>query len=188
MIDFLNSKSSQELRTMQVEDRTQMVLEINKMVQKNMYRKTTEVKLGEIKGSVMKFNTNFDKRMRVGFPSCQDQQGNFLPWKTYETILVEAKRKIDSSQEKTTILKGSTIVNYLHKDFQMLWLIKTLFTENPSYSQMNNFRMVHTRFIKCPSSNIIVWKKCKAWMSPTTIATEDGPSTSEPAQESQVIQ
>lgn len=43
MIDFLNSKSSQELSNMQVEDRTKPVLEINKMV----YRKTIEAKLGE---------------------------------------------------------------------------------------------------------------------------------------------
>ena len=54
MIDFLNSKSSPELRTMQVEDITKLVLEINKMVQKKLYRKITEAKLGEIKEKATK--------------------------------------------------------------------------------------------------------------------------------------
>lgn len=87
------------------------------MVQNNLYRKTTEEKLGEIKESVLRFNTNSDKRIRVGFPSCWDQEGKFIPWETYETLLVEAKSEIDISHEKTTVLKGSTIVNYLHNYF-----------------------------------------------------------------------
>jgi len=41
MIDFLNSRSSQQLRELGVEDKTEYVLEINKMIMKNLYRKTT---------------------------------------------------------------------------------------------------------------------------------------------------
>ena len=100
-----------------------MVLEINKMVQKNLYRKTTEIELGDNKESILKFNTNFDKRMRVGLPSCWDQQGNFLPWESYETLLVEAKNMIDGTHENTIVLKGATIVNYLNKDFKLLWMV-----------------------------------------------------------------
>lgn len=55
----------------------------------------------------MKFNTDFDKRMRERLTSYWDQQGNMLPWENYETFLVEAISKIDSSHEKTTVLKGA---------------------------------------------------------------------------------
>ncbi len=44
--DFLDSKSSQVLREMKIEDRTKLVMDINKMVLKNLYRKITETKLG----------------------------------------------------------------------------------------------------------------------------------------------
>lgn len=138
------------------------------MVQKKLYKKTTEAKLREIKEFVHRFNTNFDKRIMVGFPSCWDQQGNFLPWETYETLLVEEKSNIDSSHEKTIGFKGYTIVNYLYRYFQLIWLIKTLFTEKPTYSQINDFRMTHARFVKCPSSYFIVWKSYREWMSPIT--------------------
>lgn len=65
IIDFLNSKTSQELRDMQIEYITNLVLEVNKMALKNLYRKTTKTKLGEIKEVVLKLNTNFDKRTRA---------------------------------------------------------------------------------------------------------------------------
>ena len=64
-----------------------------------------------------------------------------LPCETYETLLVEAKSKIDSSHEKTTILKSSTIVNYFHRYFQLLWLVKTLFTKKPTYNQITDLKM-----------------------------------------------
>jgi len=73
MIDFLDSIFSQQLSELGVEDRTEYVLEINKMIVKNLYKKTKKEKLTKVKEAVMKFNTDFDKRTRVGFPSCWDQ-------------------------------------------------------------------------------------------------------------------
>lgn len=63
MIEFLNSKSTQELRTM----------EINKMLHKDIYRKNFEIKLGGIKKSIFSCNSYFDKRIKGIFPSCLDQ-------------------------------------------------------------------------------------------------------------------
>lgn len=40
------------------------------MILKNAKRKAAEKKLMEIKEAVMKFDINFDKRTRAGFPSC----------------------------------------------------------------------------------------------------------------------
>jgi len=73
MIDFLNSRNSQQLRELGVQDRVEYVLEINKMIVNNLYRKTIETKLTKVKEAVMNFNTDFDKRIGGGFPSCWDQ-------------------------------------------------------------------------------------------------------------------
>lgn len=89
---------------------------------------------------------------------------------------MESKRKIDTSHEKTTVIKGATIVNYLHRDFQLLWLIRTMFTDQPNYSRITNFRMDHTTFFKSPSSDMTVLNKCRGWMLPTT-SIEVGSST-----------
>jgi len=141
---------------MQIEDWIELVLEINKMVLKFLCRKTVETKLGEIKEVVLNFNTNFDKRTKAGLPSCWDQQGKLLPWETYETLLVEAKCKIGTSHEKTTVLKGATTVNYLHRDFPRLWLIRTLLLRSQLTVEFTNFRMTHTSFVKSQNSDVTV--------------------------------
>ena len=72
IINFLNAKYFQELRAVDISDRNVVVLEINKMVERNMYRKQEESKLEEIRESMTYFNSNFDKRIRVGLPKCWD--------------------------------------------------------------------------------------------------------------------
>jgi len=133
MIDFINSKSTTELKEHDMPDRTSCVIYFKKMIVKNIYRNTNEKKINEMKEAVSKFNNMFDKRVRDGLLYCWDLQGNLLPWKTYETLLLETKRKADNTHENKTLLKGATVVNYLDKYFKLLWMVKTLFIYKPTY-------------------------------------------------------
>lgn len=102
-----------------------------------------------------------------------------LPWKTYETFLVETKRKIDNIHEKTTVLKGATIVNYLHKDFKLIWMVQTLFTHKPTYSRITTFRITLDKLEEAPKSNVPLWRKCKEWM----VEQEKGTLENQPAKD-----
>lgn len=130
------------------------------MVQKKMYRKHAKSRLLEVKESVVAFNSKFDKRVKAGLPSCWVEQGILLSWEQYETLLVEAKSKTNSSHEKTTILKGATILNHLQRHFQLLWLVKTLFTNKPTYTKVTNLRMAYSRMPHCLVLELTLWKKC----------------------------
>ena len=99
------------------------------MIVKNTCRKTTKKKLAEIKEAINKFDNLYDERARAGFPSCWDLKGSILSWDSYESLLVFAKIKVDNTHEKTQILKGTTVINFLQRHFQLLWMVKTLFTE-----------------------------------------------------------
>ena len=77
-----------------------------------------------------------------------------MSWETYETLLVEEKGKIDNTHEKTTVLKGTTIVNFLHKDFQLLWMVKTLFLDKPTYTRIIYFRLEHHKLLHAPNTNV----------------------------------
>ena len=78
LIDFLNSKSAQEMKDFGIEDRTKHVMEIRKMKLKNANKKAIEKKLMEIKEAMMSFDINFDKRTRAGFRYFWDHQNNLL--------------------------------------------------------------------------------------------------------------
>ena len=60
---------------------------------------------------------------------------------------MEEKSKIGNSNEKTVVLKGDTILNYLHKYFYLLWMVKNLFVEKPTYSTITNFQMAHVKLV-----------------------------------------
>ena len=77
---------------------------------------------------------------------------------------MEAKSKIDSTHEKTSDLKGATIVNYLNKEFKLLWIVKTLFTDKPTYSRITTFRMALNKLEEATKPNVPLWRRCKEWM------------------------
>ena len=88
----------------------------------------------EIKEAVSQFDKSLDKLTRASLPSCWALGGGLLSWDSYENLLVLTKSKVDNTHEKTQVLKGATMINFLHRHFQLLWLVKTLFTERPYYN------------------------------------------------------
>ena len=77
---------------------------------------------------------------------------------------MEAKSKIDGTHEKTIVLKGATIVNYLNKDFKLLWTVKTLFIDKPTYSRITTFRMELNKLEEATKPNVPLWRRRKVWM------------------------
>lgn len=177
MIDFINSKSTTELKEHDMPDIITCAIDFNKMIVRNIQRITAEEKIKEIKEAISIFNILFDKRVRARLPSCWDLWGNLLPLKTYETLLVEEKRKVDNAHERTTVLKGATIVNFLNKDFKLLWMVKTLFSDKPTYGRITACRIALKKVEEAPKSNVPLWKKCKEWMIKQNKNALAGPHT-----------
>ena len=67
-INFLDSKTDQELEENEIKDKILYAVEINKMIIKNDFRKSTEKKLIELKEAVNQFDKLFDKIARAGLP------------------------------------------------------------------------------------------------------------------------
>ena len=98
-IDFIDSKSDQELEENYMQDRILYAVETNKMIVRNDFRKATEKNLMEIKEAISQYDKLFDKITRVGPPSCWGVEGNILPWSSYENLLILKKSKVDNRHE-----------------------------------------------------------------------------------------
>ena len=79
-------------------------------------------------------------------------------------MLVEVKIKVDNTHEKTTVLKGATIVDYLNKDFKLLWMVKTLFTDKPTYGRITTCRIELEKLEEALKLNVPLWRRCKERM------------------------
>ena len=88
-----------------------------------------------------------------------------MSWDSYEPLLVLVKSNVDNTHEKTQVLKGETIINFFQRHFQLLWLVKTLFAERPSFNKIIAFRLEYHKLVYSPKTNVEILKKCKAWMA-----------------------
>jgi len=58
-------------------------------------------------------------------------------------------------------LDQNTIVNYLQRDSQLLWLIKTLNFEKLYYTKISNLKVTFQKMIQCKLLDESLWKKCE---------------------------
>lgn len=98
---------------MDVVDKTRAIIKISKMIQKETTRAKAEEFLGNVLKYVVAFDLDFDGRIRARLPSCWEILGGLVRWEKYDKILVQPKSKEKSSHEKTSTLKGNTIVKYV---------------------------------------------------------------------------
>ena len=92
-------------------------------------------------------------------PSCWTEKGNILTWKFYEDALTLAKSRADSRHEKTQVLKGETVFNFLQRHFNLLWMVKALFTERLTHNQAVAFRLEYLSYRNAPTTQSELWKK-----------------------------
>ena len=63
-------------------------------------------------------------------------------------------------------------MNYLQRDFQLLWLIKILFVAKPSYTKLSNLKVAFQKMIQCKLPDEELWKKCERLITPFEIEIE----------------
>jgi len=80
----------------------------------------TERKLEAISSSVVTFDSRLGQRKRDGLITCWGIYGSLVSWEPYEQELMATKCILDTSLEKTVVLKGKPIVKFLSRDFQLL--------------------------------------------------------------------
>ena len=112
-----------------------------------------------IKEIIKKFDISFDKLTRIGLPSCWTERGEIMSWKFYEDQLIFAKSRADGRHEKTQVLKGETIFNFLQRNFLLLWMVKTLFTGNLTHSQVVAFTLEYHRYKNASTTQDKLWKE-----------------------------
>lgn len=116
-IQYVNEKPISELRAMDVVDRVIAIMEVSKMIQKEATIVKAEECLERVAKDVVSFDSEFKPRVRDGFPNCWDLVEGLIMWEKFNKMLAKDKSGVDSFHEKTSSLKGRTIVNYIRRYF-----------------------------------------------------------------------
>ena len=59
------------------------------------------------------------------------------------------KSRENETHEKTAILKGRLVFNYMQRDFKLLWFMKTLLVAKTDYTKLSNLKVAFKKMNQC---------------------------------------
>ena len=86
--------------------------------------------------------------VEMALPSCWDKNRNFIQHEAYEDMLIKARDDITKFQVMDSVLNHQTIVCKLIDNFHLLWKMKTLFPNIPSYDRYTELDIASRKMVK----------------------------------------
>jgi hypothetical protein len=148
IIKFLNSKSKEELEALQIEDRTETILEVKRVLTKRGLMLQLEERVQAMDVAVQRFFSKTDSLQKKGLPSLFVINNKLITLSDYkQKILTVAK---DGS--KFTGIKGSitgkAFLETLRLDLSIQQEIKYLFITKPTFTKYTETDEVYRRLLK----------------------------------------
>jgi hypothetical protein len=148
IIKFLNSKSKEETKSLQIEDRTETILEVKRVLTKRGLILQLEDIVQAMDVVVQRFFSKSDPLQKKGLPSLFVINNKLITLSYYkQKILIVAK---DGS--KFTGIKGSitgkAFLETLRLDLSIEQEIKYLFITKPTFTKYTETNEVYGRLLK----------------------------------------
>jgi hypothetical protein len=95
IINILNNRTKEELKDLQVNDRTSIVMDAKKFITKKMLLQNAKTKCHELIREISTFKKIFSDFIKHGLPSFWNENGDLNPMKNYHKLL-EYRRNIEN--------------------------------------------------------------------------------------------
>ena len=135
LITFLNSKNRAELEELQVQDRTETILQIKKILTKRNLMNTLEEKCDAMNISITKFFTKYTMLRQASIPDIHVFNENLMNQKDYDKKIRDyAKEQVNKPLPQGSPT-GKVILQYIEDLFFLQNEIKHLFIFKPNFSK-----------------------------------------------------
>jgi len=91
----------------------------------------------------------------MGLQNRWGKKANIFTFGNYKQSLIKAKEDTTKFKEVIDMIKGQTIVDCLSDDFYLLWKIKNLFVNAPTYEKYTKLDIAYKKMVsyKYPSNH-----------------------------------
>lgn len=96
-----------------ISDRMETIIEICKVISKEEARAKAEQSLEKLQKEVASFDVKFNQLLEAELPNWWGANGELLTQQVYNHKMVEIKSRTGAAPERTPVLKGETITNFL---------------------------------------------------------------------------
>ena len=157
IIRFLNSKTREELEELKIEDRTETILEVKRVLTKRGLMLQLEEKIQVMDQGVQKFFHKIDALQRKGLPGMKVINDKLMTLPDYKKKLTEASNsKFAGVQGSVT---GKAFIEALQLDIDIQHEIKHIFVVKPTFSKYMDMDEVYKRLLKITVPSHIRWEE-----------------------------
>jgi hypothetical protein len=159
IIKFLNSKTREELEELKIEDRTETILEVKRVLTKRGLMLQLEEKVQTMDLGVQKFFNKIEALQKKGLPGLKVINDKLMTLPDYKKRLSEVSK--DSS--KFVGIQGSitdkAFLDTLWLDISIQHEIRYIFLTKPTFAKYTKIDEVYRRLLKVTVPSHLIWEE-----------------------------
>jgi hypothetical protein len=158
IIRFLNSKTKDELESLEIEDRTETILEVKKVLTKRGLILQLEERTQNMDFGVQRFFSNIDALQKKGLPSLlvlNDKLMTLSDYKQNISMVEKDSSKFSGIQGSIT---GKAFLETRQLDLSIQHEMKYIFIIKPTFAKYTEMDEVYRRFLKGTIPSQKRWK------------------------------
>jgi hypothetical protein len=159
IIRFLNSKTREELEELKIEDRTETILEVKRVLTKRSLMLQLEEKIQVMDQGVQRFFLKIDTLTRKGLPGMKVINDKLMTLPDYKKKLIEVSKDCAKFAGIQSNITGRAFMEALHLDIEIQHEIKHIFVVKPTFAKYTDMDEVYRRLLKVTVPTHIRWEE-----------------------------
>jgi hypothetical protein len=159
IIRFLNSKTREELEELRIEDRTETILEVKRVLTKKGLMLQLEEKIQVMDQGVQRFFHKIDALQRKGLPGMKVINDKLMTLPDYKKRLTEISNDSSKFAGIQGSITGKAFMEALQLDMEIQHEIKHIFVIKPTFAKYTDMDEVYRRLLKVTVPSHIRWEK-----------------------------
>jgi hypothetical protein len=140
---FLNSNENEQLKAKGIRDKTTMVMEPKKIFKRRNLFQQDQNKCISMKRNIESFNNKYENLVKTGLSSSWNDKGKLLSFEENRKKLFTTRESEEKFQGINDNLRGREIVDLLIDDFYLLWKVKNILSNPPTYEKYTELGIVY---------------------------------------------
>jgi hypothetical protein len=119
-IDLLNSVPTDDLQTIEVKDRTALIILAMRIITKHNLLRSVQNKAMQMEHNIHEFKDAFEQLFIKGLQSFWDGKGSLYNQEDYNSLLIQCRMYHSKFEAMEEIMKGPSLVECLSIEFEIL--------------------------------------------------------------------
>jgi hypothetical protein len=159
IIKFLNSKTREELEELKIEDRTETILEVKRVLTKRGLMLQLEEKVQAMDLGVQRFFSKIEALQKKGLPSLIVINDKLMTLPDYKKRLVDVAKDSSKFAGIQGSITGKAFLDALQWDISIQHEIRYIFLTKPTFAKYTEMDEVYQKLLKVNVPSHLRWEE-----------------------------